>query len=310
MKLFRFAGLTAALVTLSLLFACTPVSTVPPENSLTFTDDLGRTVTLPAAPKKTAAVTGSFAEVWQLAGGTLAAATQDAWNEDKLPADSNAVNLGAMKSPSVEQMLEEGIDFVILSANIEEHVQLQSQLETLSIPCAYFEVELFQDYLRMLKTCTGITGRADLYEKNGLAVQARIDNAIARAEGQPTPTVLFIRAFSTGARAKGSDNMTGAMLKELGCINIADREVSLLDDLSLETIIEEDPEYILFVTMGESEEKALASMKTLLEDNPAFEGLTAVKNGRYTLLPKDLFHLKPNNRWGESYEMLADILYE
>ena len=29
----------------------------------------------------------------------------------------------------------------------------------------------------------------------------------------------------------------------------------------------------------------------------------------YIVLPKDLFHYKPNNRWGESYQYLGEILY-
>ena len=78
--------------------------------------------------------------------------------------------------------------------------------------------------------------------------------------------------------------------------------------MSIEKIIEQNPDFIFFVTMGASEEKALQSMQSALEDNPAFSSLSAVKNKRYMQLPKALFHLKPNNRWGESYEFLADIL--
>ena len=39
------------------------------------------------------------------------------------------------------------------------------------------------------------------------------------------------------------------------------------------------------------------------------QGLTAVKQDRLILLPKELFHYKPNARWGESYAYLAKILY-
>ena len=48
--------------------------------------------------------------------------------------------------------------------------------------------------------------------------------------------------------------------------------------------------------------------ETLL-DNPAWNALSAVKNGRYFLLEKELYNLKPNARWGEAYQKLADILY-
>ena len=42
---------------------------------------------------------------------------------------------------------------------------------------------------------------------------------------------------------------------------------------------------------------------------PAWNGLSAMRTERYYVLPKDLFHNKPNNRWDESYEYLAKILW-
>ena len=43
--------------------------------------------------------------------------------------------------------------------------------------------------------------------------------------------------------------------------------------------------------------------------NPAWGGLTAVREGRFHTLEHELYNLKPNARWGEAYEKLADILY-
>ena len=40
------------------------------ETAITFTDDLGRTVTVDR-PQRTAALLGSFAQVWMLAGGEM-----------------------------------------------------------------------------------------------------------------------------------------------------------------------------------------------------------------------------------------------
>ncbi len=274
----------------------------------TFTDALGRTVTV-ESPEKVAALQGSYADVWQLAGGTLYAVTEDAYVERDLGLPSDIVNLGSMKSPSIEQAIAAGVDFMILSSKIADHVAMREALEAAGINCAYFEVETFDDYWHLLDVCTNITGRRDLYETNGTAVRARIDAAIEDAKGKESPKVLFIRAFSTGAKAKGSDNMTGQMLKDLGCINIADSDSGLLEEVSMEKIIKEDPDFIFVATMGASDEKALAGIQESLIANPAWAGLTAVKNDRYVVLPKDLFHYKPNARWGESYEMLAEILY-
>ena len=61
--------------------------------------------------------------------------------------------------------------------------------------------------------------------------------------------------------------------------------------------------------MGSDEEAALGYLEEHFESNPAWAGLSAVQNGRYEVLPKELFHYKPNARWGESYAYLAKILY-
>ncbi len=77
----------------------------------------------------------------------------------------------------------------------------------------------------------------------------------------------------------------------------------------MEAILEADPEYIFVTTMGSSEEAALAMVDELLTSNPAWQGLSAIQKNQYYVLEQELFHNKPNNRWGESYQKLADILY-
>ena len=305
----RRAAVPALLLALLLLLSACAQSADPAEPVIQFIDDNGRTVSLAARPTRVAAVQSSFADLWQLAGGEVYATSQETFDEGIVELSQDVINLGSVKTPDLETILASGTDFVILSANLADHADIGEALEGAGVPCAYFDVETFDDYLRVLQIFTDLTDRADLYEQYGAGVQARVQAAIDRKEGQEAPTVLLLRAYSTGVRAKGSDNMTGAMLKDLGCINIADSETSLLEDLSLEVILEEDPDFIFVTTMGSSDEAALASLDELLLSNPAWESLTAVQEGRLHLLPKDLFHLKPNERWGESYEILADYLY-
>lgn len=272
-----------------------------------FTDDLGYEIVI-QGPERTAVLSGSLAQAWLLAGGELAATTEDAVRDGETLYSENTVNLGLLKSPDVERMIAEEVDFVVLSSAIAEHVKLRDTLEAAGITTAYFEVETFEEYAQMMRVMTEITGRADCYRTNVEQPEELIQEQIARADGSE-PTVLFLRAYSTGVRAKGSDSMTGQMLKDLGAVNIADQKDSLLQDLSLEVIAAEDPDYIFVTTMGESQEDALAMVDELLLSSPVWKGLTAVQQGRYYVLPKELFHNKPNNRWGESYQILADILY-
>lgn len=272
---------------------------------VTFTDALGYEVTVDH-PAKIAVISGSYADMWQLAGGELAAITKDA--EDTVTVTKEMVNLGDLKSPSVEIMIAQEIDFVILSGVIAEHVGLRDQLEAAGITTAYFEVETFEDYAAVMGILTDITGRKDLYRTNVELLREEIAAQIARADGSK-PTVLLLRAYSGGVKSKGSDSMTGQMLKDLGCGNIADSEKGLLEELSMEAIIAADPDYIFVTTMGESQEAALKMVDEILISNLAWSGLKAVKENHYYVLPKELFHIKPNERWGESYRILADYLY-
>ena len=53
----------------------------------------------------------------------------------------------------------------------------------------------------------------------------------------------------------------------------------------------------------------MALLESTLLSDPAWQTLTAVQSGRYHVLDQSLYNLKPNARWGEAYEALADILY-
>ncbi len=275
------------------------------EDDITFIDDLGYEVTTNNS-KRTAVLSASLTDAWILAGGTVAATTEDA--NENITVMEEIVNLGTMKNPSIELMITNNIEFVILSATIAEHVSIRDTLNRAGITTAYFEVETFDDYSVMMKIMTDITGRKDLYKQNAENIRKEIEDQIGKQNGS-SPSVLFLRAYSTGVKAKGSDSMTGQMLKDLGCINIADSKDNLLDDLSMEAIIEADPDYIFVTTMGESQEAALDMVEKLLVGSPAWNGLKAVQNKHYYVLPKELFHNKPNERWGESYTILADYLY-
>lgn len=279
---------------------------------VTFTDDLGREVTI-EDPERTAALLGSFADIWYLAGGTICASADDAWEDFDLELPEDAVNLGMTKELSLEKLFEADPDFVLASSNTKQNLEWQDTLEAAQIPVAYFDVSDFEDYLRVLKICTEITGRSDLYEKNGTAISSQIEEVMekseVRLEGEDAPTVLSLRASATWIRAKNSEgNVLGEMLKDLGCVNIADSDDSLLENLSIEAIMEADPDYIFICQQGDDLSAVQANMEQFISDNPAWKNLTAVKEGRVYYMEKSLYTLKPNDRWGEAYEKLEEIL--
>ena len=281
-----------------------------PEEAVTFTDDLGREVTL-AKPRRVAALIGSFADVWCLAGGqgTLVAAADDSWTQFDLDLPETVENLGAVKEPNVEKLLAAEPDFVLGSTKTAADVELLDLLEQSGIGVAYFDISSFADYLRMLEVCTQLTGCPERYTQYGADVQTVVEQAIARQEGS-APHVLYVRATGSSCKVKNSQGtVLGEMLASLGCVNIADSETGLLETLSMETILAEDPEHIFVVLQGSDTTKAEQTLEMSLLSNPAWNELTAVREGRYHVMDQRLYNVKPNARWGEAYEKLADILY-
>ena len=300
--------LSIILVLAMLLGGCGNATGQEQPEGFTFTDDLGRTVTV-EEPKRVAALLGSFAQIWMLAGGEICATADDAWEDLHLDLSEDTVNLGNTKQLSLELLLASQPDLILASTNTRQNMEWQQTLEATDIPVAYFDVADFEDYLRLLNICTHLTGRKDLYEEYGLQVQTQIAEVLEKRQGMVAPTVLCMRASASSISVKNSqDNVLGEMLHSLGCVNIADINDSLLEDLSMEYILETDPDFIFLVQRGDDAQGMRDYVSRTLEADPVWSQLTAVQEGRVYFMDKNLYNLKPNHRWGEAYEQLEAIL--
>lgn len=279
----------------------------PQEEIVVFTDALGREVTV-AKPERVVTLLGSFCEEWILAGGEVIGTASDTFTNYDFGFEDRVTNIGSPMEPNLEIILSLNPDFVIASASLDFHVGLLESLENAGITVAYFSVNHFADYLDSLRIMTRITGREELYEENGTKALEEIELAKSQIDGRK-PTVLLIRAAASSVKVRKSEGIVGGeILADLDTVNIADSN-SLLEDLSMEAILLADPDYIFVTTQGSDTEAALANVDELLIQNPAWESLSAVQKNQYYVIDKALYNSKPNARWGEAYQLLADIIY-
>ena len=288
-----------------------PADASSEEGKITFTDALGQEFSIDR-PQRVAVMIGSFADVWVLAGGqdTMAATANDAWESYELDLGEGVTNIGSPMKPNGELVLGAEPDLVVASSLSPSNLELQETFRSAGIPAAYFDVSSFQDYLDLLDLFTQLTGHPENYETYGAAVKAHVDGAVQRrAVYDYTPTVLTIQVSGSSIKVKNSeDNVLGPMLKELGCENIADQDGALLEELSLEAILQADPDYIFAVYHGTDEAAAQENLEATLLSNPAWASLSAVQRGDFHILDRRMYSLKPNALWGDAYEKLADIL--
>mgnify|MGYP006362303613 FL=1 len=170
-------------------------------------------------------------------------------------------------------------------------------------------IDTFEDYLTILRTLTKITGKTENYEQFGENAKSEIEKIISNGKRENNPKILFVRSgssYSSAKAKKADDNFAAKILEDLGCVNIADKAETLLDNLSAEVILKENPQYIFVSVMGDYD-NSKAYMQELLAKKE-YASLDAVKNGRVYFLPKELFQYKPCGRWAESYRYISSIL--
>ncbi|NSW54285.1 MAG: ABC transporter substrate-binding protein [Anaerolineae bacterium] len=300
-----------ALLLLWLLFTvgCAGVPPAPAAETVLLTDAAMRPVTVPYQPHTVAALGASLAELWLEAGGSLAGVTSDAFEGRTLALPDTITVVGTIKDPDADLLLALQPDLVILSPDLAGHTRLAPIFDQAGIAYFYATADSFPDYLTVLEAFTRLTGAAENYQLHGTAQQETIQQLLESCTPRITdPRALVLRAFSSGVRVKADGIVATEILDDFAVANIAASRSSLLEELSLEAIVEEDPDYIFVVTMGDDTAAAMQALEASLTTHPAWQTLSAVQSGQLHFLPKDLFHYKPNARWMESYQYLHEII--
>ena len=302
----------AVVIVVLLIFISGAVETNKPESSgeyFTFTDSEGEIVELSHKPQKTAVLFSSLAECWIEAGGEVYVTVGESVERGLVKEETELVDKGAGKTVDTEKLISLEPDFVICSADIASHRDVASALKKAKIPVAMLRMDTFEDYLTILRTLTKITGKTENYEQFGENAKSEIEQIISGGKRENNPKILFVRSgssYSSAKAKKADDNFAAKILEDFGCINIADKAEVLLDNLSAEVILKENPQYIFVSVMGDYD-NSKAYMQELLAKKE-YASLDAVKNGRVYFLPKELFQYKPCGRWAESYRFISSIL--
>ena len=247
-----------------------------------FIDSNGEVIILTSKPKNVAVLFSSFVEIYNNAGGTVNITVKESVDRKLVSEDTILVDTGSGKVINNELLIASKPDFVIASLDISEQVKTAKLLNNLGIPCALFKVETFEDYLFTLDILTDITGNKTLYKTYGKDIQENINNIKEKIKIDNVPKILFIRSGSSAisCKAKNTDSHFACkILFDLGTENIADKAPILLDGLSIEEIILNEPDYIFISIMG-NEDSGKAFMQELLNSKP-YSSLKAIKNNTY-----------------------------
>lgn len=296
------------------------------DTQVIFTDDTDRgEIAIDKNPKKVAVLFGSIACLWYEAGGTIQLAVGGespvALYEQQIGRDftkDEGVTVVAESSGGqtwdLEVILSNEPDLIVCSTTMKGYSTIAGPAEAVGIPVIGINYNSVQDYFKYFKVFCNLNGATELWDEIAMKTAESIVNTItAVPQDIEKPRVMGMLLGKDYLEAYGSDYTMGALFNELGAINVADGDPDsgiTTIEINLEDLYAMDPEMIFInIRLNDWELEEYERRLEELEKNPVWNSLSAVQNEKVYLLPRALFHNKPNRDYSETYRMLAELLY-
>lgn len=279
------------------------------DGTIKFKDLQGEEISIKKKPKRVICAYNSYLDLWYKSGGSVVGKIED--SKDKVvPGAKDAAIIGSASNPSLELILNLEPDLVILSPSFKAHKELAKNLKEQKIDYIMVEANSLKDYLFVCYLFTAINDKKDLYKNLGEDILSQVNDVKDRVPKDKNYKAAIIFASPKALNLRTSNTMLGEMVKDMNLINIADvfKDKETVN-FSMEELIKEDPDFIFVQIMGTDEKAVKEVLEKEAESNEAFKELKAVKNKRYLILPKDLYLYKPNDRYGEAYLKLGQMIY-
>ncbi len=271
-------------------------------------DDLGREVTLEKKPERIVVTSASFLEPLHEVGGEVVGRPD---SRTKMPDYAkDKASVGKVYQIDVEKVLSCEPDLVIINKGMNE--KLVDTLETSGIKTLVVDMKSYADVKREVALFAQLTGE----KEKGEALISSMDKKIQSVKEkipQEKRRVSIIHSTNQGLTVQLSGSIAGSIAEMLGWENVAGDMTPLEKDpdsapYSLETMVEKNPELLFVTSMGKLE-AIKASMDATMAENPAWQSVEAVRQGKVYYLPQDLFLLSPGIHYPEAVELMAKLVY-
>ncbi|WP_090297001.1 ABC transporter substrate-binding protein [Ensifer sp. YR511] len=248
------------------------------EDAVTFNviDDRGVAVTIPAKAQKVASVSYFAADVALALGLTPVATTYmvEGRHPDFLGGYLDGVKqIGQRATPNIELLAEAKPDLTVAIRRYTEGNAAQYEKVA---PYLAYDLELYADSDRTIAQLATILGQPKRGQEINAAFKSDLEAFAAKAPKDKHRRFVVMWGGDIPWVFR-SENMTAAILVALGGDNIAGQNPTPSVpgnwgmEMSLETLLEQDPEVIFVYDYGPDRPQ---------ENNPIWQQLSAVKNGR------------------------------
>lgn len=276
-----------------LFYSCLPIF------ALTFTDEMGRSISVDSPPQRIISLAPHITEIlFDLGlGDRLVGVTQ---YSDYPEAAMKIERVGSYVRLNIEKIVSLDPDLVISTAggNPREVVE---RLAALGLKVFVIHPKKIEDIYTNIRSIAEITGREEAGKKLAHSMKKRVDNIVHKVQGLPRPRV-FLQLGASPLLTASENTFIGDLLKKAGGRNIAGAEPARYPVYSMEAIIKRGPDVIITMLMGSERDVAA---KKYWEKWPT---IPAVKNGRLFHIDPSLVN-RPSPRLVEGLEIVARKLH-
>ena len=307
MRVWALALFTAASLLLS---ACgAPAAEQSSQGSYaTITDDNGRTVSFDKKPERIVVTSASFLEPLYAVGGEVVGRPD---SKSKIPEAAKSVtNIGRVYQIDAERVLALTPDLVILNRGMNE--KLVETLAANHIKTLVIEMKSYEDVKREIGTFATLTGETAKGDELIRKMDADIE-AVRTSIPQEKKRVAIIHSTGQGLSVQLDGSIAGNIANILGWENTAAGMPALDKNpdaapYSMETLVAQNPDIIFVTSMGE-EAEIRASMEAMFAESPAWQSVSAVRDGRVYYLPQEMFLFSPGIEYPAAVKYMARLVY-
>ncbi|MCE5284651.1 MAG: ABC transporter substrate-binding protein [Pelosinus sp.] len=303
----------AALLGICLVVSGCTGSTEKPKAAVEFAtiqDSAGRTVILPKKPERIVVLSTSFLDLLYAVDGKAAGRVSS--KTELVPeAAKNVPEVGFVYNVNIEKLVALQPDLVIAVEGM--HEKLLPTLESNGIPVLIVKYKTLEDTLNTISLFGKVAGTEEKAQQLVADLQGKTAEIVKKVPDGKAPKAVILHATTKNVTIEQDTTIAGSIAKKLGVINVATADGAIMKDsdtvpYSLEKLVENNPDEIFVVTMGDVTE-IKKRMNSDVENSPAWQTLKAVQQHKVYFLPSELFLVNPGLKMTTSVEYMAKLAY-
>ncbi len=264
----------------------------------TFVDDTGRKLYLSNPPTRVISLMPSITEMVFAIGAGDAVVGVTEWC-DYPPEARTRAKVGDAR-PNIEAILALEPDLVLAMDAVRDDAL--ETLRRLKIPLFIMNAASLEQVYAHMQTLGRMFQRVPEANAVVRTMRAKVQAIVEKTRSAPKPRVLYVlyeRPFISVARG----SFVHQILELAGADNIAKDAGTAWPRLSMEVVMQQDPEIILLPARGDNE-----SAESGIEQWAQWSTLTAVKNNRLHFVPRTVVN-RPGPRLVQGLAALAALIH-